>query len=86
MGSDLSMATVLADTTSPNDVDLWHTLTGVTFTVLQDDGNVISTEYMDDSGRPQYIVLDRDLTVVYRGVSARGHAEATEMIEKLLAE
>ncbi len=85
-GSDLQVVTILADTTSIDDLEIWHKLTGVTFTVLQDEGNLISSEYMDDGGRPQFIVIDRDLTILYRGQGNQGHAEAVQLMEKLLAE
>ncbi len=64
----------------------WAERYGLDFPVLFDGEDLGYDAYRDGSGFPQFVVVDRELTVQYRGRSTDGHDEAEAVIEELLAE
>jgi hypothetical protein len=46
---------------------------------------VVWNQYKDGDNKPQYIVLDREMNVVFRGRGAQGHDEAEAAVLALLA-
>ena len=57
---------------------------GVTHTLLGDIDGVVWNQYKNGDARPQYIVFDREMNVVYRDFSTSGHAAAQATVLALL--
>jgi len=62
----------------------WKDYFGLSFPVLVDDGGVYNDYKLSDSGRPLYVLIDRDMVVQYRGVANSGHSGAEAAIPGLL--
>jgi peroxiredoxin len=72
--------------TSYADLDTWADTFGATHTLLGDIDLVVWNQYKDGDNKPQYIVFDREMNIVYRGRGAQGHDEAEAAVLTLLAE
>lgn len=80
---DFMTMTVLADVKKTEDLDEWAGF-GATYTVLWDTDNTITQAY-DVMDRPMFMVVGRDMNVLYRRSNAGGLAQAEELVETLLA-
>ncbi len=79
------MLTILSDTTTFDDIALWHVLTKTDGTVLWDEGNVVSDAYQLINDNPEFAVIDRERVIRYRGYNPDGYGAAVETIEGMLA-
>ena len=59
---------------------------GVTHPLVGDIDRVVWNQYRDGDSKPQYIVFDREMNIVYRDQRESGHAAAEEVVLALLAE
>ena len=57
---------------------------GSTHPVLSDADKEVHRQYKDGTGAPQFVVMDRELTIHYHGIGEEGAVEAEAMIESLL--
>jgi hypothetical protein len=74
--------TVLSHGGPDYNVQEWLDL-GATYTVLEDIGRNKSNEWeIFDS--PTFVVLDRDMTILYRGSNQPGFEGAVSLADKLL--
>ncbi len=55
-----------------------------THPVLGDPKMGVFVQYKQGTGKPQYVLFDRDMTVLYKGTGAVDHAEAQELILDML--
>ena len=46
---------------------------------------MVWNQYKDTDNKPQYIVFDREMNIVYRGRGVKGHSESEAVIVDLLA-
>jgi len=66
------------------DAQDWKDYFGLEFPVLIDDGSLYTDYLMSDSGRPLYVLIDRDMIVRFRGLVYVGHNGANANIPGLL--
>ena len=52
--------------------------------LLEDEGNIVYDQYKIDNFRPQYIVIDRDMNVVFKSSMPSGKSEASAVVLDLL--
>ena len=71
------------DATS-EETNKWATMFETTHPVLNDSKKVVWNQYRQGSGKPQYILFDRDMTVLYKGTGNSGHAQVQELILAML--
>jgi len=74
----------LHDVSGPADLTTWVTTFGATHPVLDDSAETVYNQYRGGAGRPWYVVFDRDMTIVFKGVGTLAHEEATETVLDLL--
>ena len=67
------------------DVGEWVDHFGATHPVLYDDDETVRDMYQSGSGPPHFTVIDRDMTIVWKGNGTFGHSDAEELVESLLA-
>ena len=65
-------------------MDAWARDIGGDTIILQDDHEDVYDLYRVDDFRPQYIVLDRDMTIVYKGSRPNSKEEAEDEVLSLL--
>lgn len=75
--------TVLADVNNASQFAEWQKL-GATYTLLWDKGNIYTTDVYNLTNRPMFVVIDRDMTIQYRGSDGPGLREAEAVALKLL--
>lgn len=80
------MVTALWGADGLDDVAEWVEAFGLTFPVLHDQDDQVFTLYAETTDRPQYFLLDRELTVVGQYVGRDGHEEAKAATAALLAQ
>jgi hypothetical protein len=51
---------------------------------LGDQDKSLWDAYVEGGGRPQYVVFDRDLNIVFKGKGPSGHGQAEEAVLDLL--
>ena len=52
--------------------------------MLGDKDKSLWDAYVEGGGRPQYVVFDRDLTIVFKGKGSSGHSKAEEKVLELI--
>ena len=52
--------------------------------ILLDEGEQVYDLYRKDNGRPQYVVIDRDMTVVFKASTTEGRESSQEQVLQLL--
>ena len=52
--------------------------------MLGDDEAEVWEAWRDGNGRPQYIVMDRDMNIVLRGEGTAGHQQTEDKVLELL--
>ena len=67
------------------DVGYWVDFFGSTHPVLYDEDETVRDMYESGSGPPHFTVIDRDMTILWKGTGSHGHADAVELVESLLA-
>ena len=77
--------TVLAEVKDAKQFALWRDL-GATYTLLWDEGDAYTNDVYVVTDRPLFLVIDRDMTIRYRGSNAEGMLAADAMAVKLLSE
>ncbi|MDG1478890.1 MAG: hypothetical protein P8R54_04830 [Myxococcota bacterium] len=80
---DFMTMTVLAEVQKTEDLDEWADF-GATYTVLWDTDDTITQAY-DVVDRPMFMVIGRDMTILFRRSNAGGLAQAEELVETLLS-
>tara|TARA_Y100000589_G_C26622397_1_gene414688 strand:+ start:278 stop:520 length:243 start_codon:yes stop_codon:yes gene_type:complete len=66
------------------DLTLWANEFGTTHVLVADQDRSVWNQYVDGGGRPQYVVFDREMNIVFKGKSRAGKAEAEEAVLELL--
>ena len=69
---------------SQDETALWVDELGLTFPVLYDADEIAWDAWRTGVGRPQYIVIDQDLTRVGEGQGRDGHEEMEALALELL--
>lgn len=64
----------------------WVEYYDITFPVLADLDGSVSAAWRGGASTPLFLVLDRDLTVRFRGSGSDAHAEAEELVLEMLGE
>ena len=67
-----------------SDLGLWASEFGTSHVLVADQDKSVWDAYVEAGGRPQYIVFDRDMTVVFKGKGSKGHADSKEAVLGLL--
>jgi len=67
------------------DVGYWVDYFGSTHPVLYDEDETVHDMYRSGSGPPHFTVIDRDMTILWKGTGNHGHDDAVELVESLLA-
>jgi hypothetical protein len=67
------------------DVGYWVDYFGATHPVLYDEDETVRDMYESGSGPPHFTVIDRDMTILWKGAGTFGHADAEELLTSLLA-
>ena len=67
-----------------SDLDLWAEEFGATHPLLSDIDREVWDQYAGPGGRPQYIVLDRDMTIMFKGAGISDHSAADAVVLDLL--
>jgi len=67
------------------DVGYWVDEFDATHPVLHDADKTVHGMYSTTGGNPHYVVVDRDMTVRWKGNGNAGFQSATELVESLLA-
>ena len=80
---DFTTMTVLAGVKKTEDLDEWAEF-GANYTVLWDTDNTITQAY-DVMDRPMFVVVDRDMTILFRRSNEVGLSQAEDLVETLLA-
>ena len=57
---------------------------GSTYTLVGDPDKEVWDQYRDGAIKPQYIVFDRDMTVIFKDYGDFGHGRAEDEILDLL--
>ena len=69
---------------SIEDLSTWAEEIGGDTVILLDEGEQIYNLYKKDNARPQYIVIDRDMTVVYKASMPDGRYTSQDVVLELL--
>jgi hypothetical protein len=64
----------------------WAETFGATHTLLGDTDFAVFNQYKEGDIKPQYVVFDREMNIVYRGHSEKGHGQSKAAVLALLAE
>jgi hypothetical protein len=64
----------------------WAKTFGTTHTLLGDADLTLFNQYQEGDTKPQYVVFDREMNIVYRGHSQIGHGQSKAAVLALLAE
>ncbi len=62
----------------------WAEAYGADHPILFDIDQHVTHAWADGDGKPRYAVIDRELTVVYRGRGEEGQSESFALVESLL--
>jgi hypothetical protein len=82
----LSSIVALHDSSTIADAGEWSTRFGDSHVVLADTDNAVWDQYRDSRIQPQYVVFDRDMTILYKGQTDVAKEEAEALILGLLGE
>lgn len=75
---------VLRDCDGPSDTIDWIEAFGSTHPVLCDRDLAVWDEYGIGLGKPQYIVMDQEMNIAYRGMGPADHTTAEARVLDLL--
>ena len=78
------MIASLTEVSDLSDLDLWANEFGTSHVLVADQDKSVWKAYVEGGGRPQYVVFDRDLTIVFKGKGSQGHADAEDAALELL--
>ena len=70
----------------PSDLITWGESYGNDVIILNDADNEVWEQYRSDMYKPQYIVIDRDLTVIFKGVGPDAVDAAESTVLELIAQ
>ena len=62
----------------------WGQEYGGDVVLILDEAGVVYDEYKMDDSRPQYIVIDQDMTIVYKNSTPSGKSPAEQQVLSLL--
>ena len=69
---------------SPNDLNLWRSDYAADVVLLLDNTSSVYNTFKMDNSRPQYVVMDRDMRIVFKGRGASGKQQAEEAVLEAL--
>ena len=68
----------------PNDVVDWGDSYGNDVLILDDPTGQSWSQYTDGLGKPEFVVIDRDMTIIYKGGAQSGRVESESEVLQLL--
>ena len=71
---------------SPNDVAEWGSSYGDDVIILDDPTGEAWGQYTAGLGKPEFVVIDRDMTIVYKGGAQSGSVASEAEVLQLLAQ
>ena len=69
---------------SIDELDVWAQEFGGDVVLVLDEAGFVYDEYKLDDTRPQYIVIDRDMTIIYKNSTPSGKSPAEQQVLSLL--
>ena len=76
----LTSITSLTDIKGLSDVQAWGDAYGDDHVILGDPRSDVWNQYSEPDGRPQYIVFDRDMNIVFKGQGSGQHKKAQDAV------
>lgn len=67
-----------------DELQVWGQEYGGDVVLILDEAGFVYDEYKMDDYRPQYIVIDQDMTVVYKNSTPSGKSPAEQQVLSLL--
>ena len=77
------MIASLTEVSALSDLTLWADQFGTTHVLVADQDRSVWTQYVDGGGRPQYVVFDREMNIVFKGKGRSGKTAAEEAVLEL---
>ena len=71
---------------SPNNIQTWRTEYAPDVVLLLDNTSSVYNTFKLDNSRPQYVVMDQDMRILFKGRGTTGSQEAKEVILSILNE